>query len=327
MVLVTELSDSGDEGMRNWLKMADRALERQGWRTELVRLEGDPRWAAFTPRARRRLREKRAEALVYVPYSGLTTEALVRHAALRSAAAARADAIVALQAAHSVRVLSNPGLVAYASARLRDAHATVGRRNCVLPPAVDSQRFRPSKVVRHRLREELGLPTDGRIVLHVGHLRPSRGLEPLSELAATGAASVVMVASQTTQASPTVERVLREAGVLVTHGYVPHIERWYQAADVYIFPVSDLQGSIEVPLTVLEAMACGLPVATTPFGGLPTLFPESSSLRYADPSRLAQAAASLLGADGFANRSAVASMTEDAFAAAFEHALFHPSDE
>jgi glycosyltransferase involved in cell wall biosynthesis len=36
--------------------------------------------------------------------------------------------------------------------------------------------------------------------------------------------------------------------------------------------------AIEIPLSILEAMATNLPVATTPFGGIPDLFDEAAGL-------------------------------------------------
>lgn len=323
-LLVTELSGHGDEGMRNWIKMADRALSGRGHCTEILRLEGDPRWSSFLPSTRRVIRQAAVDLLIYVPYSGLTSKALLRHAALRSAAGPRLDVLVTLQADPLVRRLPlgrGPALVAYASGRLRDAHSTVARRGCVLPPVVDQARFCPRSDSRSSIREELGLANDKPMALHVGHLRRSRGLEPLAELAASGAANVVLVASTATEPEAGVEDRLREAGVLVKREFLPGIERWYQAADVYVFPVTDLQGSIEIPLTVLEAMACATPVASTPFGGLSSFFAASDSLRFAPAAQLAETAVSMIGVDGLPNRSAVVDMDETAFAVALEDAI------
>ena len=39
-------------------------------------------------------------------------------------------------------------------------------------------------------------------------------------------------------------------------------------------------GSIEVPLSVLEAMSCNLPVVTTKYGALPQMFTEEGGLHF-----------------------------------------------
>ncbi len=316
-VFVTELSDGDDEGMRNWLKIANRALTGRGHNVEIFRIHGDPRWSFLRPRTLHGLRRASADVLVYVPYSGLTSKALLRHAVLRTAAAARLDVFVTLQSDGAIRRLPRhfaPAVGAYASERLRSAHRDITRNSSVLPPAVDSTRFRPSDCSRLKIREQLGLPSDKPMMLHIGHLRRSRGLEPLAELAAQGLVSVVVVASTSTQVEPDVQAHLRDTGVIVKREFVSDIERWYQAADVYVFPVSDLQGSVEIPLTVLEAMACGVPVATAPFGGLPSVLASSETLRFAPPLQLAKVAVGMIGIDGIPNRAAVGDMTESALA-------------
>ena len=316
-VFVTEISDHNDEGMRNWLKAANRALTSRGHHAEIFRIEGDPRWSFLRPSTLHRMRRARADVLIYVPYSGLTSKALMRHAVLRTAAAARLDVFVALQSDGAVRSLPRqfaPAVGAYASERLRSAHRDITRNSRVLPPAVDSSRFRPSGCPRPKIREQLGLPSDKPMMLHIGHLRRSRGLEPLAELAVQGLVSVVVVASTSTEVEADVEARLRDTGVIVKREFVCDIERWYQAADVYVFPVSDLQGSVEIPLSVLEAMACGVPVATAPFGGLPSVLASSETLRFAPPPQLAKVAVGMIGIDGTANRSAVNDMTESALA-------------
>jgi glycosyltransferase involved in cell wall biosynthesis len=323
-LFVTELSGHGDEGMRNWIKMAERALAGAGHQVEVVRLEGDPRWSSLLPGTRRWMRRAAPDVLVYVPYSGLTSKALFRHLALRVAAAPRLDVLVTLQSDLVVRGLPRklaPTLGAFASERLREMHSELVRDSCLLPPVVNTARFRPADDSRPAIREQLGLANDKPMVLHVGHLRRSRGLEPLAELAADGATNVVMVASTATEPEVGVETALRDAGVLVKREFLPGIERWYQAADVYLFPVTDLQGSIEIPLTVLEAMASGTPVATAPFGGLPSLLASSESLRFAPAAQLAETAKQMVGIDGQPNRAVVSGMEENAFVVALERAI------
>lgn len=53
-------------------------------------------------------------------------------------------------------------------------------------------------------------------------------------------------------------------------------------SDCYLFLVEDPIGCIEIPLSVLEAMACNLPVITTRFGGLSDWFREKDGLIFID---------------------------------------------
>ena len=59
-----------------------------------------------------------------------------------------------------------------------------------------------------------------------------------------------------------------------------NIEEIYQLSDCYFFPTTDAIEAIEFPLSVLEAMACNLPIITTPFGGLTDIFDESDDFLY-----------------------------------------------
>ncbi len=59
-------------------------------------------------------------------------------------------------------------------------------------------------------------------------------------------------------------------------------------SDLYVFPLKDTGhnfpksyneiGAIDLPLSVLEAMSCNLPVITTPFGALPRIFQPCDGL-------------------------------------------------
>lgn len=53
-------------------------------------------------------------------------------------------------------------------------------------------------------------------------------------------------------------------------------------ADCYLFPVRDDIASIDLPLSVLEAMSCNLPFITTRFGGLDEVFEEGEGLFFLD---------------------------------------------
>lgn len=150
----------------------------------------------------------------------------------------------------------------------------------VLPPAIDASKFRPvTPEKRSQLRQKYGLGPQ-RVVLHVGHVRPGRNIEQLAELQGKENMQVVVVGSTSTEADRGLKERLVDRGVRVMDQYIPAIEEIYQLADVYVFPVIRQDAAIEMPLSVLEAMACNLPVVTTRFGGLVEHFQEDGGFRY-----------------------------------------------
>lgn len=50
---------------------------------------------------------------------------------------------------------------------------------------------------------------------------------------------------------------------------VEHIEDYYAVADVFVLPLRSTYGVADVPNSVLEAYACGVPVVATEVGGIP----------------------------------------------------------
>jgi glycosyltransferase involved in cell wall biosynthesis len=156
-----------------------------------------------------------------------------------------------------------------------------GVRAGFLPIGADTGRFHPVDGQRKlELRRRYGLPTDRRIVLHVGHARRLRGLAALVGLGSDITSVVVVGTSLGADAG--MVRWLRRSGVWVLDRYLPEVQEIYQLADAYVFPVRDAGGASAAPLSVLEAMACNLPVVSTRFGALPALFEEGRGFAFAD---------------------------------------------
>jgi glycosyltransferase involved in cell wall biosynthesis len=79
-----------------------------------------------------------------------------------------------------------------------------------------------------------------------------------------------------------VAAALRAGGTHVIDRYIERIAELYQLADCYLFPVHATGGAIEAPLSVLEALACDLPVVTTRFGFLRQSFTDGPGFTFAD---------------------------------------------
>ena len=161
------------------------------------------------------------------------------------------------------------GAVATPSALLADCLRRLGIRVFQISPGVDCRWFRPAGLEeRAQSRAKLGIQPEERVVLHVGHAQPGRNLRVLAEL--TRAGHVVMfVVSPRFVPDSSVAAELRAAGVRLVTGGLPDIRTAYWAADSYVFPTVESFAAVAVPLSVLEALACGVPVVTTAFDGLP----------------------------------------------------------
>ena len=155
----------------------------------------------------------------------------------------------------------------------------------VIPNGVDLERFRPPADAeeRSRLRSDLGLGVDWKILLTVGPVSPRKGADSLIRAFGRMAAQepkahLVVVGPRHDLARPELRSfhneicdAIRAAGVgsrVVFVGPRTNVVDYMQAADVFAF-ASRREG---MPNVVPEAMACRLPVVTTPFQGLPAEF-------------------------------------------------------
>lgn len=169
----------------------------------------------------------------------------------------------------------------------------------LLPPAVDSRRFSPPGTdEKDRIRKQYGISATSKVVLHIGHIKAGRNIEWLREIQSIDNCQVVIVGSTSTKKEDRVKQRLEEAGVMVIDRYIEDISTMYKMSDIYVFPVTSSLNAIDMPLSVLEAMACNLPVITTRFGGLVDVFHEDSGFRYVDSSEeLKEAVIAMNGCD------------------------------
>jgi len=94
-------------------------------------------------------------------------------------------------------------------------------------------------------------------------------------------------------------------------GFTPELARVYGAADLYLFPATDSQGgAIDLPLSVLEALAVGVPVLTTPFGATRDVLASVPGVTFAEPQEFAARCADLLQA-GAASARPAASLPQE----------------
>ena len=184
----------------------------------------------------------------------------------------------------------------------------------VLPPAVDSVKFSPAtKEERQVIRSGYNIPDDKFVILHVGHIKIDRNIECMIEVQKVNNAQVVIVGSTSLGMEKNVKSKMMDAGIIVVDEYVSDIWNIYKMSDLYIFPVKSEMEAIEMPLSVLEAMACNLPVITTRFRGLVEHFEEDACFKFFDDEKkLPEIVENMLGVNATNNRK-IERFTWDAF--------------
>lgn len=132
-----------------------------------------------------------------------------------------------------------------------------GYRKLHLDLGIQGEKFCPVDAEKQKvLKEKYGFGQGKPLVLHVGHCSAGRGLEDFAKITDT---QKLVVASGMFEHADTV-KTLEENGVRIISGYIENIEEIYQMADVYLFPTRSAEYVISIPLSVMEALSCGVPV-------------------------------------------------------------------
>lgn len=149
----------------------------------------------------------------------------------------------------------------------------IGLKTCFFPNGVDLFKFRPaSGIEKVQLRYKYNVPQDKFIVLHLASMTKGRNLDIFEKIQQERGTQVLIVGRNSEPADSEVLDKLLKEGCLVLKKYYPDIEELYRLSDCYVFPTVEHKACIETPLSVLEAMACNLPIISTKFGALPRLF-------------------------------------------------------
>jgi glycosyltransferase involved in cell wall biosynthesis len=144
--------------------------------------------------------------------------------------------------------------------------------------SVDTDKFKPiNDSQKQKLRIKYQIPLDKFVLLHVASLTRQRNLEMLMEIQ-DEKNQVLIIGRENEKVNLNVLQKLKDKGCKVWIKHFQNIEEVYNLSDCYVFPSKEKIACIETPLSVLEAMACNLPVITTNFGSLPNLFQEEEGL-------------------------------------------------
>jgi len=290
--LLGDISGNSDEGMKNVSRHLCHELSK---RHEVLSVA--PR-AVFSRSELKRVREFGPEIIHYVHGPSVKSFIVVRFLArhcknTRTVMSATRPELSVL----SKRVIPflRPDLMLVQSYGSEGMFRKLGCKTKFLPNGVDVRKFAPiSRDQKIKLRLKYGIDQEKYIILHIGGIKANRNLGILSELQ-QGNNQVIVIGSTSQPLENNVYRNLAKSGCIVWRKYFENINEIYEISDCYVFPVANRidgkeiptskLGCIDLPLTVMEAMACNLPVITTRFGALPRMFTEGDGFFFAEVDR------------------------------------------
>jgi UDP-glucose:(heptosyl)LPS alpha-1,3-glucosyltransferase len=155
---------------------------------------------------------------------------------------------------------------------------TPGEKLVLIRNAVDTEVFHPGlrEAQRAAVRQQLGLPQGANVVLHVGSGFERKGVGTLLEaIARAGSPRFAVIVGKDKRLRDHVAQARRLGlGERVRFvGSVSDVRPYYAAADCFV--LATLYDPF--PNAALEAMACGLPVVTTPTCGAAEIVREGES--------------------------------------------------
>ena len=151
------------------------------------------------------------------------------------------------------------GYFSLTAADVKTVTPAPGKEIHLFHAGINGEKFAPvDPEARRSLKVKYGFDPDKPVVVHVGHCSSGRGLEAFLALDSQKFQRLV-VASGMFEDLNTVS-ALEAGGVRIHRGYLEHVEDIYQLADVYLFPTRSNEFVISIPLSVMEALACGTPV-------------------------------------------------------------------
>jgi glycosyltransferase involved in cell wall biosynthesis len=164
-----------------------------------------------------------------------------------------------------------------------EAHGVSGNAIFRIPNSVDTERFCPvSEKEKYEIRKSLGIREEAFVVTYTGRLVDYKGLPLLLRVwrevhAGYGESHLLLVGSGGLDMH-NCENALRD--FVSEHGLddcvsfvgsVDNVQTYLQASDVFVLPTEREAFGI----SLIEAMACGIPVIASRVGGIPDILQDN----------------------------------------------------
>ena len=144
---------------------------------------------------------------------------------------------------------------------------------------VDTRLFAPNEDLRREYREKLGIPDGAPLLMLSSRLHPEKGIGWFLDLLPGIVAQVPGLRCIVVGVGPERQELERKVDVLQLGAAVQflglrprdELPGLYNASDVFVFPSQRAEGQ---PMSLIEAMASGLPVVATKVGWMVSLFED-----------------------------------------------------
>lgn len=309
ILLITEFIDPPyDEGIKKTIYNLFRELDktynlkvicRKGFRKENV-YQVKTNKLFLSTAIRKHIQKFNPYTIIYLPFASATFASYLRLFILNLYTLNNKNVFISLQPKplkswqRSLVHFMKPKLAATPSPALYSFWKSLKIRSQLIPLYTVLEYYRPvNKEQKIFLRKKYNLPEDRIIVSHMGHLNQGRNLESLIPLQKAGKQVIIIGSSSTPEDSigpASLKQNLANKGINIIDHYIEKIEEIYQLSDAYIFPVVQKNSSIGLPLSILEARACGIPVITTNFGSVSHfLGNDHGNIYYSNPENFLKA--------------------------------------
>jgi hypothetical protein len=174
------------------------------------------------------------------------------------------------------KVVSESNQIFTVSKALKVISETIGKPKKeiqVVYNGCDTEAFLRNKEDRFRIRKQLDISLNGKVIIFVGSLSKNKGVHELMDVFVSLIAEYsdlhLILIGDGPEYNALAEMVHSNSLDKKVHlvGSKPHreIPKWLSAADIFVLPTY-YEG---LPNVVIEAMACSLPVVATRVGGIP----------------------------------------------------------